>query len=473
MPSVTSSGLGSGIDIKGIVEQLVAAERAPRESALNREITSHQAQLSAFGSLRASLEEFDTSLAALQDIATFQQRSANNNDSDFFTAEADNTAASGKYDVEVQSLAQHHKIASTAYTDNSTAIGTGTLDITVDGNTFSLVITDIGGSDSVESIRNAINNASDNVGVTATIVEDDDGSHLVLSSTETGKANEITVVVTTDGGDTGTLSDLAFDPTLIPITDNPMAEKGQALDSVVVVDGFTKSSSSLTVEGIIQGVTLTLKEADIGNKHELSISLDKTSTKGLIDKFVTSYNALIGNINALTSYDADTGTAGLLQGDATVNLISLRLRQGINSVISSAANTDLDTLAELGITTDFSTGTLSSDAEKLNDFLDSDFDAIGTLFAGDTGLAARIEDILEPYLKLDGILDVRDDGFNSGIERVNDQFIALDKRMESVEARYSAQFLAMDLLVAELTNTGNFLTTQLEGIGNIINFRRR
>ncbi|NRB38140.1 MAG: flagellar filament capping protein FliD [Pseudomonadales bacterium] len=488
MPSISSAGLGSGLDINGIVASLVAAERAPRADALTREATSNQAQLSAFGSLRSSLDSFNTSLEALKDIEVFQKRnfSIAGDGKDFFSVSGDNTAAPGKYDVEVLALAQHHKIASATYTDNETAIGIGTLDFTVDGETFSVdILATIDDGDggtkagnTVEAIRDAINNAEDNVGVTATIVEDDNGSHLVLSSNETGVINEITVAVTADAGD-GLLG-LAFDPTLArdPVTGdflipNPMAEKTRAADSKVDVDGFIKSSSDLTIEGIIQGVTLTLKDTnDVGTKHELTVALDKTATKNAINRFVSSYNALVGNINALTSYDAETKSSGLLQGDSTVRMISTRIRSEINSVIEAAVSKNIDTLAELGITSDYETGELEVDNEKLTELLDDDFDAIGSLFSGDEGLAKNIINILDPFLKSDGVLDLREDGFKSSIERVNTDFEALNRRMESVEARYQAQFFAMDALVAELSSSGDFLNTALQGVSAIINYKK-
>lgn len=457
MATITAQGVGSGLDINSIVTQLVAAERAPQENRLNSKEALIQARLSAYGSLKSAFTTFQDSLTALQDVDSFNKRATSVAEGASFTATADSTAVSGNYAVEVQQIATNHKIASAAYTDESTSVGTGTLDITVDGDSFSIDVES--GADSLAEIRDAINSATDNVGVSASIVNDQDGAHLVLTSNETGEANEIEVAVTVDGGDTGDLTQLAFDPNALI---NPVDEKVAALDSIVVVDGFTQTSATDVVEDVITGVSFTLTEENPGETFNFSVSLDTASVRRTVESFVSSYNNLSSVIRDLTSYDPETNTAGLLQGDSTTRGIATGLRNIFNTAVSGLSS-ELDTLNELGITTNIS-GELELDPATLNSVLDDNFSAIANIFSGDNGYATRLDSFLSNVTAGGGLLENRTEGLESQVDRIGDQREALDRRIATIEARYQAQFTALDTLLGQLNSTGDFLTQQLANL---------
>lgn len=460
MASVTATGVGSGLDIGGIVKQLVAAERAPQENRLASKEARVQSQLSAYGTLKSSLSSFQSSLSALSEADTFLKRSATVGDKDVFSATASTTAAAGDYSVEVEQLATRHKIASMAYADSETSVGTGLLSITVNGETLAL---DIGeGADSLSAIRDAINASEDNPGVQASIVNDQDGAHLVLSAEHSGVENKITVSVTTDGADTGDLSQLSFDPNAMT---NPMSEKVAALDSIVHIDGFTQTSSDFTITDMIEGVTLDLKEARPGETVSLSIARDTASVTKSVENFISSYNKLNAVINDLTAYDADTNTAGLLQGDATVRGIASRLRQALSNAVTGPSS-DINTLVELGITTG-DNGVLKLDSDTLKDVIENDFNAISQVFGGEDGYATRFDTLIDSLVQTGGILDTRTQGLESQIDRIGDQREALNRRIATIEARYTAQFNALDSLLGQLNSTGEFLTQQLENLPTI------
>ncbi|MGJ8686771.1 MAG: flagellar filament capping protein FliD, partial [Spongiibacteraceae bacterium] len=453
MASITAQGVGSGLDIGSIVTQLVAAERAPQENRLNSKEALIQARLSAYGSLKSAFTSFQDSLTALQDVDSFNKRSVTVDSGASFTATADSTAVSGSYAVEVQQLATNHKIASGAYTDEDTSVGTGTLDITVNGESFSIDVES--GADSLANIRDAINTANDNVGVSASIVNDQDGAHLVLTSDESGLANEIEVAVTVDGGDTGDLTQLAFDPNA---GSNPVDEKVAAKDSIIVVGGFTQTSSTDVVEDVITGVSFTLTEENPGETFNFSVSVDTASVKKDVESFVSSYNKLSAVLRDLTSYDPETNTAGLLQGDGTTRGIASGLRNVFNTAVSGLSS-ELDTLTELGITKTI-TGDLEIDSETLTGVLDDNFSAIADVFSGENGYATRLDSFLSNVTSSGGLLDNRTEGLESQVDRISDQRLALDRRIATIEARYQAQFSALDTLLGQLNSTGDFLTQQ-------------
>tara|TARA_R110001583_G_scaffold163022_1_gene315244 strand:+ start:414 stop:1799 length:1386 start_codon:yes stop_codon:yes gene_type:complete len=453
MASVTASGIGSGLDINSIVSQLVNAERAPQATRLDSKESLIQARLSAFGSLKSSLTTFQNSLSALKSADTFSKRSATSSDTAAFTATTTSAAAAGTYTVKVEQLAAKHTIASAAYADGDAVVGSGVLNFSQNGESFSVTIAD--GEDSLTAIRDAVNGASDNTGVAASIVTDQDGAHLVFSSSKTGLDNAISIEAVPGGsGDLSALSYTAGNFT--------MTEKAEAKDSIVVVDGFTLNSASLKFEGMIEGITIDIKTAKPGENLSLTVKHDTAAVKKSIEGFVTGYNNLMTTLNDLTAYDPEADTAGLLQGDSTTRSIANRIRQEMSTLVGGLG-VELDSLAELGITT-IDKGKLTLDATKLASVLDSDFANVAGVFSGENGYATRLDSVIGNITAGGGILENRTDGLKAQVERINDQRETLDRRIVAIEARYLAQFSALDTLLGQLNSTGTFLTEQLANL---------
>lgn len=460
MAQIISSGIGSGLDIGGLVSQLVQAERAPQENRLNSNEIRAQSRLSAFGSLKSALSNFQSALSKLQDTETYQQRTATTSNAEVFAITADTEAMAGNYSIQSEALASRHKLASAAYASDETSIGTGTLSFTVNGQSFAVDVHS--GSDSLTAIRDAINMAEDNVGISAAIIRDQDGSHLVLTSEESGADYAITVAVSVDGGDTGDLTQLNYDPDGDPLNNN-LEQKQAAADAELFVDGFTAKSANNTFSEVIDGVSVTLIQAAPGVSERLDVRLNTNSVQSAISQFVKAYNSLRTGINGLTAYNPETGQAGLLQGDSSVSRLASQLRVSLTDSVSGADEA-LNTLAEIGITTDVETGTLVIDSTKLKDLVNSNFEDFVSLFAGDDGIAARLDAVADVYTQFEGILDTRSNGLKQQIERISEQRVALERRIASIEERYLSQFTALDTLLGELNQTSSFLTNQLSNL---------
>jgi flagellar hook-associated protein 2 len=458
MATVTASGIGSGLDINSIVSQLVNAERAPQANRLDSKEAIIQARLSAYGSLKSALSSFQTSLSALKNADTFGKRSATSSDATVFSATSTTSAAAGIYSVQVEQLATKHKVASQAYTDSATVVGSGSLNFTQNGESFSVTIAS--GEDSLSAIRDAVNNAEDNTGITASIVNDQAGAHLVFSSSKSGVENEIKIDVTPGDPDSDDLSRLAFDPA--SVDPGPMTQKAEALDSIVIVDGFTQTSANQKIEGMIEGVTLDLKAAKPGESFSLEVKLDAGSVKKSIESFVSNYNKLITTLNDLTAFDPEANTAGLLQGDSATRTVATRLRTEIGTIVSGLG-VELDSLAEMGITTE-DKGKLKIDSEKLTSVLDTDFANIAGVFSGDNGYATRLDTVIGNLTAGGGLLDNRTESLKAQVDRIGDQREALNKRIVVIQARYQAQFSALDSLLSQLNSTGAFLNQQLDNL---------
>lgn len=457
MASLSVSGVGSGLDINSIVSQLVEAERAPQANRLASKEARIQAQLSAFGSLKSALESFQNSLATLKASDTYDRRSTSLAADSPFSVSVTASAVAGSYEVGVEQLASRHKIASTAFASADSPVGTGSLSITVKGESFSLDI--VSGMDSLEAIREAINSAPDNVGVAASIVNDQQGAQLVLTSERSGLENAISVAAFSGPGDSGDLSQLQYE---LNAPANPMVEKVAAQDSIVTVDGFTQTSATTSLEGMVEGVSFSLSEARAGETYTLTVSPDRAAVSRAVEGFVKSYNALNATLNDLTAFDPEANTAGLLQGDSTTREIATALRRELGENVASALG-GLNSLAQLGITTG-DKSVLQIDADTLNSVAEGDLAAIRDVFASDEGYALRLDGVLERYTKGGGILDIRSEGLSGQIERINDQREALNRRIASVEARYFKQFTALDSLLGQLTSTGDFLNQQLANL---------
>lgn len=453
---VSAPGVGSGLDVNSLVEQLVAAERQPVANRINLAEARVNQELSALGQLKSSIASFQDALDLLSDIDNFQVRTVDLDAEDFISVTASSEAVKGSYDIEVQALANAQKLASQAFVDTVTPIGTGDITISLGGSVMLVSIAD--GANTLEDIRDAINDSQDNPGVSATIVTADDGARLILNSDKTGVANQI--VVATSGGDGG-LAVFDYDPLS---GTNPMTELQAATDAVAVIDGFTVTNSTNTIDAAVEGLSISLLDAEVGNSTRVTIDFDQSAANAALTSFVDSYNSLASTIDQLTSFDAETGVAGTLLGDSIVRDIESSVRREISSVVDLGFDAPFSLLAEIGITTDLS-GKLEIDTTKSADAIAENFDDVGRLFAKeDDGIAVRLDAVLARINDEEGTIDLREDRLNGRLEELKDQRDRLDERMVGVQARLFKQFSALDTLLAQFQSTSSFLTASLANL---------
>jgi flagellar hook-associated protein 2 len=449
MPTLTSSGLGSGLDIKSIVEQLVAAERAPQANRLTTREGNANQELSALGKFKSALAGFRDSLGKLTDAEIFKGRKVTVEDDKVFTATAGTTALPGNYSIEVLALAAAQRLRSTGFADASAPVGSGTLAITVNGETASIQIAP--DSSSLSDIRDAINASPDNPGVRATIVKASDGAHLILSATATGLANAMTI--TASGGDGG-LAALTYDA---GAQSNGLVELQAASDASVAIDGFAVTSASNTLSDAIDGVTINLASAKPGTTLALAVDYDPSGATSSVQGFVAAYNKLIDTVTELTKYNADSRDAAPLLGDPAVRGIRDQIRREISAAAGSGV---FSSLAAIGVTTETS-GRLTVDATRLSGAIDQDFEAVGNLFAGTNGLATRLANIADKSLGSGSTIGTREAALKTTLKTITGQRESLDQRIEKVRSRLLDQYNAMDRLLAQLKNTSNFLAQKL------------
>ncbi len=450
---IIASGIGSGLDIANLVSQLVAAEADPVNSRLNAQELELESEVSAFGTLKSALSAFETSLGKLQDSQNFSVYTATSSNDSVFAATTDSTAVAGSYAIEVVQLATAAKLKSADFTSSSEVIGTGTLDISLGATTFQITVDS--NNNTLEGIRDAINAASDNPGVTASIINVDSGTQLILSSSSVGASNTISVTATDDdpldGFDLGRL-----DSANLVSLQSPQ-------DAIIKVDSQTVTRASNRFSDVITGVTFDLKDAQPGVSETLDVLVDTESVKKDIDSFVTNYNTLLGVMRGLSKYDPATNEAGALNGDSVIRSIQNRLQVTVATTVSGGA---FSNLSELGITVDDS-GSLTTDDSVLNDKLNNSLGDVSQFFSSANGLANVFSTALSGYSDNDGIIDARTDGLQTRLNSIDDKREVLQRRMDAYEARLNAQFTAMDILVSQLQSTGTFLTQQLASLPSI------
>lgn len=469
------TGIGSGIDIDSIVAGMVAAERAPKESQLATLEKKTTTQITAIGALKGAISEFQTALGALNKPDLFQARSASSSKSDLVGVTAGTTAGAGSYQVEVKSLASSSKVALAAVSNTADAparFAKGALQISLgvpgdppSSESFSVNIDD--SNNTLSGMRDAINAAGKDMGVSATIVTDEHGSRLVLSSTKTGAGRDITVAATDAGPlESGqlSLSTLAFDGSASGTGAGPRI-LSTAQSAELYVDGLKVVSESNKVSGAIDGVTLELKaNTPVGEPLTIGVSEDKAGVKKQIQSFVDSYNKLIGVINAqtkVTSVGEDKApVTGALVGDATARSLLNTIR---NELVNVQGDGAIRALTDIGITTQ-KDGTLAIDSTKLDKAMANNFAELPALFTGEQGLATRLDNKLKPYTETGGILEQRNKAMTETISKIDDQKEDLTRRIASLQERLYKQFNAMDTLVGQLTNTSNSLLASLENL---------
>lgn len=382
--AVSSLGLGSGLDIRSIVNGLVEAERQPKTFQLARQEASLQAKISSFGSFKSALSEFRSSLAGLRQSSQFNSLKASSSDSSVVTASVASNADVGKFSIESKQLAQANSLASAGFADVNTAIGTGTITIkfgttdydaetdTYNGFTQNaakgtLTLAIDSSNNTLTGIRDAINKA--NSDVSASIVFDGSANHLVLTSKETGAANSLQISV-----DDPSLSAFEFNDAATNLTQTQAAK-----DAIMSVNGLDVHSATNTFSDTIKGVTFDLQQASPGKTITIDVARSQADIVGALQGFVDGYNALAQNVKDLTRYNADTKSASVLLGDATVRSGMAQIRSVLGDVVGGLEGSSIRTLNDLGLST-AADGTLSFDKNKFTAALNKDPEGVEAVF---------------------------------------------------------------------------------------------
>ena len=475
--TIQSLGVGSGLALDDLVQQLLEAERAPKDARLNEKEERIEAEISGLGQIKSKLSAFEDSVDELRSDADINGReptiSNPSEDDDVLSAEASNSALRGSYEITVEQLASGSRIttddgAFTSSTDAVLSTGAGSLTFDVGGSDSFTI--DVTAGMTLTELREAINNADDNFGVTANIIDTGTsaGPRLVYSSSETGEGNDLVITNDTGAAELDRLSTTGG-------TGNISAANIQsAQNAIAYIDGIEVQSESNEFENTIQNVSFEVNEVSPKDANgdllatTLDIGYDKEGLEEKIRAFVENYNSLIDEINTLTRYgESELEEDGALAGDSLLRGIQTSMANIVGGNVSASS---LGGLFQVGIefnddgkleigTTDFGLGT---GEDRLEDALEDNFDEIAKLFTDENeGIATRLYEFADEYTSYGGLISLREQTAKDNREELYDERETLELRMQSYEDTLRGKYLNLDQTVAQLNQTSSALLASL------------
>ena len=471
MTTISSPGIGSGLDVNSIITQLVAIERQPID-VLKAKSTKIQAQISEYGKLKSAIAAFRDASLKLTSNDTWGMTVGSSTDSAAVGVTVKSGAAVGSYSLQVQALAKAQSLASGVFASATATPGAGTLHIELGawgaGQTSftpksgaAAVDVTVEATDTLAQVRDKINAA--NAGVTAIVFTDASGSRLLMRSTATGVVNAFrTSVSDADGGnaDATGLSALAFDPSSGAAV---MTQTEAPADAAATLNGLPISSPSNTLVDVVDGVTLTLAKLTAG-PVDIGVVQDNDSLKKAVQAFADAYNALNTLIAGEVKYDAASKTGGPLQGDSTAVGLQRQMRTLMGS--SSGASSVFARLSDVGLQLQRD-GSLSVTAGKLDTALANLpelkklFANTDTLVPGNNGIARQFRTMGDSLLSVDGAITTRTDGLRKRIDLNQEAQDRLDLRVAQTEKRLRAQYTALDATLGRLSGLSGYVTQQM------------
>jgi flagellar hook-associated protein 2 len=459
MASITSLGVGSGLDLEGMLTKLMTVEQQPL-TVLQKRVASYQSRISSLGTLQSALSNLQTAAAALTPstgqtaINKFSSYGASLADAALANASASTGAIAGSYSLNNIVVATAQQIRK-SWSGLSVPATAGTLSIQV--GTGAAVNVDIAAGSALADVSEAINNSS--AGISAAIVNDGTNNHLVLTAKDTGTANAITITGSDVAGGTGwTGGPFDFSSTVA----NSWTQSIPAANATLDVNGIAVSSASNTLTTAISGVTLNLTKAG-----STTLTVSKDSTTGLttsLNAFVTAYNAANTSMGALGTYNPSTKISGALQGDAALRTAQSQVRGLLFSTVAGGSSV-YQRLSDIGVSV-ARDGTLSVDSTKLNKAISADYAGVATLVAK---VGTSYKTSLESITGTSGTLVAATNSSTRMIKDLTARQTTLSDRLTQIEANYRKQFTALDTLVASLNKTSTYLTQQLTALASLTN----
>ncbi|HAU4898251.1 flagellar filament capping protein FliD [Aeromonas hydrophila] len=461
MPTITSAGAGSGLDLESVIAASVDAKKAQLMQPITTKKTNTQITLSGVGQLKSAIASFVTTLQAMAKDDAFNKRSINitqDKDKPVLKVESKAGASNGQYDISVEQLAKTSKFDGT-FDSSTTPLITqdGKLTFKAGDKTFDV---DVKAGDSLQSIRKRINNDADNFGLSVNIMNTSDGKSKLMI----------------DSGVSGSGKDLQITGSTTELTDNlvsKLTKSQSAQDAKIKVDGNELTSATNTFDGTIVGLKLTvLRESDSTtttdasnnpvktySSNKVEVTTDKAGIKDMVKSFVDGYNALVKKSNELGKRNSivagkSQNDGGALAGDATTRAV-INMMNGAITEPSQKSST-YSTIFQMGVKMD-NKGVLSIDDTKFSEAIDKNFDQVVAVFGGKDGVAGKLASQLETYSKTGGLLAKREDTLNSDLREVSrkesDVASQLTKYQETLRARYGS----LDSMLAKMNKSASYL----------------
>jgi flagellar hook-associated protein 2 len=469
--TISSAGIGSGLDVNSIVAQLMALERKPID-LLDAAKSKLDTQLSSYGKLQASLSAVRDAARTLTDPSAWTPTTVSSSDAAAVGAVSDGSSPPGNYAVEVTRLAAAQSLTSATLPGSSSVVGTGTLtiemgrwftdppDFTPNAGVNSVSITIAAGEDTLEHVRDKINAAG--AGITASIVNDASGARLAIRSRETGEDNGFRISVADDDGSDGDaagLSMLAFDPTGGA---SRMTQTQAAANAALTINNIPINSASNTLSEVLDGLTVRVSRLTSG-PVDLSVNRDLDAIKKSITGFADAYNSLVKLMREQTDYNEASKTAGALQGDRTAVGLLYKLRTLAGGSTGAAAA--FTRLADIGLEPQRD-GTLNLNTTKLDSALGR-IDELKAFFSRDDegtandGFGTMLRQFADLSLGTDGEISTKRASLRSRIDGISERTTRMEDRLLLTERRLREQYTKLDSNMAALSSLQAYISQQV------------
>lgn len=436
MATISSLGVGAGLDLQSMLTKIMAVEKAPI-TALETKISATNSQVSLYGTLNSKLDALKSAADTLQYPSRLSAISATSSDSTIVNASANFNASIGNYNVEVTQLAATQKSVSNAYTQGST-FGPGNLDFKVAGVDAASI--SISAGMTLQDVSTAINNAK--IGVTATIINTSDGNQrLVLTGENSGAANAFSLNPSSSLPASGGQSALTtFDA----------SKSIDAQDALMTIDGLEVRSSTNQFSNAITGVTLTATKEGMST---ISVQNDSNKIVSAVQAFVDSYNAVATFIKTNTGYSATNKAGQPFSGDTTARAVLSNLGNARSTVPSELSSASIQSLHALGVTIQ-SNGQLSLDSAKLKEAIAASPKDVTTAL---NAYGKAFSDSVSNMQSSSGVVPTKVNSLKQSIQRFQANHDALEVRVALIEKRYRTQFTALDVAVSKMQTISSSL----------------
>ena len=462
MAGTTVSGVGSGIDTSSIITSLVNAEKAPKQLQINTQSQKATTQLSSIGKIQAALDAFRGALKTMGTDNSFSGLTGTSSDEKVATMTAGQGASNGSFSLVVSQLAKPSKLTTTSFSGGASTVvnktdTATTLTITQSGKNFDLSVPP---GATLQQVRDSINSQFATAGLSANVLNDSNGSRLILTSTTGGVGTDLTMSGNS-GIDTG-----------YTVVDPPQ-------NAQYTIDGISAESKTNDISDAVSGVSIKLltvsppvtagdtSKTPVRTAVTISVNTSTPALKSGVKGFVDTYNALLKAMTAETAVTKDAAgnpVAATLTGDSTMRTLQSAIRNELNELSGSGT---LKSLAQFGVDTDQTTGTLSIDDKQWDSAIKTNAADISSIFNGNNGLLARLTAATEDYAKpTTGLLATRSSSLSDSLKDLSKQQTALDQRIADYQTTLTNKYAAMDSLVAQLRQQSNNVMGTLNALNN-------
>ncbi len=454
--TISSLGVGSGLDLNSMLDQLRAVDDQVITTKKN-EVTALESQLNEFTVVNNKLLTMKSAAFDLSFSSTFLARTVISSSEIALTATvADGTA------VQSTGVAVGRIATKSTWMSDGKAANTSNINATgisqnfvyrVDGVDITVAVPN---GTTLSGLTYLINNGTGNPGVTASVIDDGSGAtpyKLVLKADATGSDQEITVT----------------EPDQLPdLTMTMQGQTGASLNAEITIDGVSYQRQTNAINDVLSGITLNLQGA---GSSTVTVANNDEAVKKMVVDFVTAYNDAVQEVVKNTGYNEDTKDFGML-ARTTLRDLPYALQNIMTSQVTADSAGLVTTMFDLGL--EFNRdGTITIDEAALSAAISSVPDSVSAFFLGDstagiTGLGDKVNTYLREVTS--GIGQVAAEK-TAAQARIDDIQLQIENMTARIDKRYdilTKQFVALDQYMSQMKSMGNYLTGQFDSLSSML-----